>query len=207
MAKTDHLKHKTIGVSFPPQLRLRAAERARSLSLSFSKYVTLCIESELEGRTPQQVVEHLLPEGKKDDMDLDAAIEQGTNYGAMKAASINFEDDIEAIMKQEEFSYERSAPVGHLRTDFLVTHVNEKNGKERKIALECKFNIANRGTVALGQAVILKSLPAIDGVVLCVPYLRHFDAHARDAFLGQGIPVATPDNIADVLRDIFKKAK
>ncbi|WOO41180.1 hypothetical protein [Rubellicoccus peritrichatus] len=204
MAITDHLKHKTIGVSFPPELRLRAAERARSLSLSFSKYVTLCIESELEGRPPQGMVENLLPKGSEG-LDLDDAIEKGKDYSVMKAASIGFEDDIEAILKEDEFNYKRAAPAAHLRTDFLVYKGDPENSKTPKIALECKFNIAKRSTIALGQAVILKALPEIKGVVLCVPYLKHFDSHVRDAFQSQGIPVATPDTVSDVIREAFNK--
>ena len=203
---TENEKHKTIGVSFPPELRRRASERARGIGLSFSKYVTLCVEAEIAGKPPQLVMENLLPKPEKTGLSLEAAIEEGSDYSAMKAASIGFEDDVETVLKQEDFCYERSAQAAHLRTDFLITNVNPESGKGCRIALECKYNITGRATVALGQAVILKSLPAISSVVLCVPYLKHFDPHVRDAFLAQGIPVATPDNVGDVLRDAFEKA-
>lgn len=203
---TENLKHKTVGVSFPPDLRRRAAERARGLGLSFSKYVTLCIESEVTGRFPQLVVENLLPKPESSGLNLEAAIEEGSEYSAMKAASIGFEDDVETVLKQDDFCYERSAQAAHLRTDFLISNVNPESGKNCQIALECKYNIVGRATVALGQAVILKSLPGVSGVVLCVPYLKHFDPHVREAFLSQGIPVTTPDNVGDVLREVFKQA-
>ncbi len=42
-------RHRTIGVSMPPNLRQRAAERAAAVGLSFSRYVQWCIEAELDG--------------------------------------------------------------------------------------------------------------------------------------------------------------
>lgn len=51
MAKINH-KHKTIGVSFNPLLRQRASRRARELGMSFSRYVSLCVEAEAGGLMP-----------------------------------------------------------------------------------------------------------------------------------------------------------
>jgi len=198
-------RHKTVGVSLSPELRERAAERARGLGLSFSRYVALCVEAELNGRAPQLVLEGLLPAGGGDvgggagGVDLEEAVEAGSDYGAAKAQSIGFEDDIEDILKAEEVCYERFARVAHLRTDFLVRQVEAATGRERRVALECKASIRGRYTVALGQAMILQALPGLDAVVLCVPYRKNFDAHVLETFAAQGIPVATPDSLVGVL--------
>jgi hypothetical protein len=45
----DETKHRTVGVSMSPQLRDRAANRAKNLGLPFSRYVQWCIEAELDG--------------------------------------------------------------------------------------------------------------------------------------------------------------
>ncbi|MGE9294425.1 MAG: hypothetical protein ACQKBW_12485 [Puniceicoccales bacterium] len=192
---SNNQKHKTVGVSFPPDLRQRASERARGLGLSFSKYVTLCVEAEVGGKPPQLVMENLLPAGAPP-LNLEAAVEEGSDYGAMKAASIGFEDDVEDILKQEDICYSRFAQVAHLRTDFMLQHVEPATGKTLRIALECKYNVRNRATVTLGQCIILKSLPGVDAVMLCAPYLKHFDTHLRDTFDQQGIPVVTPDTLS-----------
>lgn len=42
-------RHRTVGVSMSPQLRSRAAKRARALGLPFSRYVQWCVEAELDG--------------------------------------------------------------------------------------------------------------------------------------------------------------
>jgi len=42
-------RHRTVGVSMSPQLRERAAQRARALGLPLSRYVQWCIEAELDG--------------------------------------------------------------------------------------------------------------------------------------------------------------
>jgi hypothetical protein len=47
VAKDD--RHLTIGVSMSPKLRERAAIRAKTLGLPFSRYVQWCVEAELDG--------------------------------------------------------------------------------------------------------------------------------------------------------------
>jgi hypothetical protein len=42
-------RHRTVGVSMSPQLRNRAAQRAKTLGLPFSRYVQWCVEAELDG--------------------------------------------------------------------------------------------------------------------------------------------------------------
>jgi len=195
-------KHKTVGVSFAPDLRHRAAERARGLGLSFSKYVTLSVEAELNGRPPQLLMESLLP-GSPSPLNLESAVEEASDYGAMKAASIDFEDDIEEILKTDDLCHTRFAEVAHLRTDFLIQHVVPETGRTLRIALECKYNVRSRATVALGQCIILKNLPGVDAVLLCVPYLKHFDPHLTDTFAQQGIAVATPDTLSGELERLI----
>lgn len=195
----DDQKHKTVGVSFHPELRDRAGERARGLGLSFSRYVTLCVEAELNGRPPQVLYE-LGAAPAQGDVNLQSAIDAGSEYSAAKAASIDFEDDIQEILRSENINFTRYSPIANLRTDFLIKYKDEDSGREFKIALECKHNLRGRYTVTLGQAIILRSMPQIDAVVLCVPYLKNFDAHVRETFAQQDIPIAIPDNVADILR-------
>lgn len=203
----EEQKHKTVGVSFHPALRERAGERARELGLSFSRYVTLCVDAEINGRPPQRLLDGLAPQVPRDPaVNLQSAIDEGSDYGAAKAASIDFEDDIEDILHAEDFCYNRYSPVAHLRTDFLVQHAFEDRDRTLRVALECKHNLRGRYTVTLGQAIILRSLPMVDAVVLCVPYLKNFDEHVRETFAQQGIPVATPDSLGDILRTQIEQA-
>jgi hypothetical protein len=199
-------KHKTVGVSFPPALRSRASERARGLGLSFSKYVTACVEAELNGTLPQLVMEPLLASGKgarpgegKADVNLDDAIRRGHELGEMKALSIAFEDDIEGLLKAHDWCYSRFEKIAHMRADFLVQHTDPRTDATRRVVLECRYNIRNRYTVTLGQTIIWKSLPGVDAVVLCVPYLVNFDAHMHQTFAAQDIQIATPDSLNQVL--------
>ncbi|WP_309395946.1 hypothetical protein [Cerasicoccus maritimus] len=207
----DDKKHKTVGVSFHPELRERASERSRELGLSFSRYVTLCVEAELNGH-PSQLLSQPAPPASaptpapQQDFNLQHAIDQGSDYSAAKAASIDFEDDIEEILRADDICYTRYSAVGNLRTDFLVQHVCEKTDRTIRIALECKHNLRGRYTVTLGQAIILNSMPQIDAVVLCVPYLKNFDKHVRETFAQQDIPIAIPDNVGAVIREIAEKA-
>ncbi|GHC10891.1 hypothetical protein [Cerasicoccus arenae] len=197
----DTQKHKTVGVSFNPELRDRASERSRSLGLSFSRYVTMCVEAELNGRQPQLLTE-LGAAPVREDLNLQSAIDAGSDYSAAKAASIDFEDDIEEILRDEDICYTRYSSVANLRTDFLIQHVDEKTDRTIRIALECKHNLRGRYTVTLGQAIILRSMPQIDAVVLCVPYMKNFDDHVRETFHQQDIPIATPDNVVSILRKL-----
>lgn len=197
------LKHKTVGVSFHPQLRQRAAERARTLGLSFSRYVALCVESELGEPRPPLPGEASPGALARADLNLEDAIDEGSDYGLAKAQSIRFEEDIEEILTADDFCFERLAHVAHLRTDFLIHDASPEGERTLKVALECKHDLRNRYTVTLGQAIILRSLPGIDAVLLCVPYLRNFDAHILQTYRDQGIPVTTPDTLSTTLGDTF----
>ncbi|WP_269542930.1 hypothetical protein [Cerasicoccus fimbriatus] len=208
----DDQKHKTVGVSFHPDLRERASERSRALGLSFSRYVTLCVEAELSGHPSQLLSQPGVPApmppataSARDEVNLQSAIDAGSDYSAAKAASIDFEDDIEEILRADDICYTRYSAIGNLRTDFLIQHVDEKTDRTVRIALECKHNLRGRYTVTLGQAIILNSMPQIDAVVLCVPYLKNFDEHVRDTFAQQNIPIAIPDNVGAVIREIAEK--
>lgn len=202
MSTTVDQKHKTVGVSFHPELRQRAISRARSLGLSFSRYVTLCVESELGERVVPLAAE-AAPMPPADSLNLEAAIDEGSEYGAAKARSIGFEEDVDEILRAEDFCYNRMASVAHLRTDFLIQQVADDDERVFKVALECKHNMRGRYTVTLGQTIILQSLPGVDAVLLCVPYTRNFDQHVHETFRQHGIPVTTPDTVVEVLRETF----
>ncbi len=195
--RTAASKHKTIGVSLAPELRQQASERAQSLGLTFSRYVALCLEAEIQARPPRQLFEGL--PGRERDLDLARALDEGGEYGAAKAAAIAFEDDIEDILRAESLDYERFASIAHLRTDFLVRRPARGKTRARHVALECKHTMRQRYTVTLGQSLILKSLPNVHAVVLCVPYTRNFDPHVRETFAEHGIPVVTPDSLPEAL--------
>lgn len=197
-------KHKTFGVSFHPDLRDRANKRAKILGLTFSRYVTLCVEAELSGKIPDLLGAGapLPPDAATSGaIDLEEAIERGGQYSEAKTLSIDFEDDIEEILTAEELCFTRAEKVAHLRTDFVLQHVHPdpKTEKTLKIALECRYNIKNRYEVTLGQLIILQNLPVLDAVILVVPYLQNFDPNIRQTFQQQGIEIATPDNLLHTL--------
>lgn len=207
-------KHRTIGVSFHPDLKQRADDRARGMGLSFSRYVTLCVEAELRGHIP-----NLLEPGDADEanrpaapqpgapsgLNLDEVRERGGAYVEAKTRAIDFENDIEEILEGHELAYERQAKVDRTRTTFLVEHiVTAADGLERvrKVALECHHNLRDRYEVVLGQTIHLNALPGIHAVVLVVPYLTTFDGVFRRIFEEQGIRVATPDTLRDTIEAV-----
>lgn len=202
-------KHKTFGVSFHPDLQARANARAKEHGLTFSRYVTLCVDAELNGRIPNLLANtpsygSAVAESPRPGIDLDEAIERGGQYGEMKTLSIDFEDDIEDILNRGEICFNRAEKVAHLRTDFLVQHVDPDTGNTRRIALECRYNIRNRYEVTLGQLIIIKNLPSIDAVILVVPYLTNFDPRIHDTFTQQAIPVTTPDNLVESINQTIE---
>ena len=202
-------KHKTFGVSFHPDQRDRANKRAKTLGLTFSRYVTLCVEAELNGNIPS-----LLGNGPgpgpgpaAPGIDLEEAIERGGQYSEAKTLSIDFEDDIEEILSNEELCFTRAEKIAHLRTDFVLQHVHTDPETERtiKIALECRYNIKNRYEVTLGQLIILQNLPALDAVILVVPYLQNFDPTIKETYQQQNIQIATPDNLLQTLHQTITR--
>lgn len=197
----NDLKHKTVGVSFHPELRERAMARAKALGLSFSRYVAQCVETDL-GDRPSPLNAEAPSAPSAEGLSLEAAIDAGGEYGAAKARSIAFEEDVEAILRAEEVCYERLASVAHLRTDFLIQHAVEHRDEPHRIALECKHSVKGRETLVLGQLIVLRSLPMVDAVILCLPYTRNVDAHLRKTFAEQNLPLATPDNLVEVLTDL-----
>jgi hypothetical protein len=199
------LKHKTVGVSFHPQLRESAASRARQLGLSFSRYVTHCIEQEMGRPTPLGTLASSPAGAEVNGLSLDSAIDAGADYGAAKAQAIGFEEDIQEILEEEDLCVSRMAQIAHLRTDFLVQHTAQDGHRTWKVAIECKHSVRGRTTVTLGQAIILRSLPSVDAVLLCVPYTRNFDAHAKETFSQQGIPITTPDTLIATLEATLKQ--
>lgn len=194
-------KHKTFGVSFHPNLQKRAGARAEALGLSFSRYVTLCVEAELAGKVTQ-----LIPE---DSVDLEKAIVRARHYMEAKTQSIEFENDIEEILTAEGILFTRFEKAGKLLTDFMVRLPLSGRRKELIIALDCRYNIRNNATVALGQTILLKSEPALDAVILVVPYLKNFDSLLLETFRQQNILITTPDKVLQTLQKLpnrFDKA-
>ncbi len=214
-------KHKTFGVSFHPGQRDRANNRAKNLGLSFSRYVTLCVEAELNGQIPSLLGPGSSPPEKTPGpgigIDIDEAIERGGQYSEAKTLSIDFEDDIEEILTNEELCYTRAEKIAHLRTDFVLQHIYIHTGtgagadpgpeteRTLKIALECRYNIKNRYEVTLGQLIILQNLPALDAVILIVPYLQNFDPIIKQTYQQQNIQITTPDNLLQTLNQTIQQ--
>ncbi len=206
-------KHKTFGVSFHPDQRERANKRAKTLGLSFSRYVTLCVEAELGGSIPKLLGPNTSaspssqppPQGAGTSIDLEEAIERGGQYSEAKTLSIDFENDIEEILTTEELCYTRAEKVSHLRTDFVIQHIHPKTEQTLKIALECRYNIKNRYEVTLGQLIILQNLPVLDAVILVVPYLQNFDPTIKQTFQQQNIQITTPDNLLTTLNQTLNQ--
>ncbi len=199
-------KHRTVGVSLSPDLRRRATARARELGVSFSRYVAQAVEGELRGRVLGGGAgeEEPVGGGGGGAVDVSAAIEEGSDYASRKSQAIGFEDDVEEILRRADLCFTRHAAVAHLRTDFLVQRVEPETDRTLRIAVECAHNVRNRATVTLGQAIIVKSLPNVDGVVLCVPYRRALEAHVLSAFEQHGIAVATPDDLLEQLGRLLR---
>lgn len=199
-------KNKTVGVSFPPALRQRAGERSQAPGLSFSRYVQMCVEADLNGQAPALLHDDLTTKARPQ-VNVQKAPDEGEEHSTAKAAGSGFADDIEEILKSEGLCYQRLAKVAQLRADFLITHLNPATDVEVRLALECTPKIRQRYTIAPGQAIILQSIPPIDGVILCVPYLKNFDEQVRDTFTQHGIPVATPDNVIEVINEVISSVK
>lgn len=198
-------KARTVGVSLLPDLRERASDRARALGLSFSRYVALCLEAELRGEVPRLVSDPEEPPGGSEAVNMDEALQRGRRYAAMKALSIDFENDIEALLRAEGLAAERGGSCGDLRSDFLVQLPRGGNETPWQVAVECRANIRHRYTVTLGHLILLQSQPQVDGVVLVVPYTRGFDTPTAAALRAHGVPLVTPDSLPGELQELARK--
>ncbi len=209
MAENDKSRHRTIGISMHPGLHKKAIERAKSCGLTLSRYVALCLDAELSGKTtllPERFPQSPpapLPAGGAPDLDLEDAIVRGGQYMEKKTLAIDFENDVEDILDRHEFLFTRMEKVARTRTDFLIRHVDPATDKTHGIALECSYNVRRHFEVTLGQCIILRGLPAIDAVILAVPYLQHLDPHMIETFKQQDIPLATPDTLHRRLNEII----
>jgi|GEM_PF-2209339 len=188
-------KHRTVGISMNPAFEQRAKARAEALGLKFSPYVTLCVEAELKGFS--QIV-------RDDSLDLESALRRAREYMGQKTNSIDFEDDVENVIKASSprISSQRFARVSGLRVDFLLTLKAASGKAERKVAVECRYNVKQYYALALGQGLLLRSSSEIEAVVLVVPYLQGFDTAVMEQFKVHGIHAATPDTLGALLRQL-----
>lgn len=175
-------RNRTFGISLPPALKGRGEARAGALGLSFSRYVALCVEAELNGHVASLVAE----EGP----DLERAVERARSYLEQKARSVEFEEDVAARLHEEGVSFARLARVGEMRVDFLVT-----TSDGRHVAVECRSNARTQRQLLLGQAILLSVQPGIDGVVVVVPYLRAIEPEMKALLEERGIRLATVDGL------------
>ncbi len=175
-----------------PALELRAKARAEALGLKFSPYVTLCIEAELKGFS--QLV-------RDDSLDLDAAMARAREYLERKTQSIDFEIDIEGVLRRCGVRFERFARVGAHRVDFLLEPGagRWKSASPARVVLECRYNIRQNYAVALGQSLLLKAHPDVAAVLLIVPYREGFDAGVLRQFREHNIILGTPDELEGML--------
>lgn len=196
MDKSENLKARTIGVSFPPEVKKRADVRTEALGLSFSRYVTLCVEAELSGQISQ-----LLPE---EGLDLDRAIQRARSYMDSKALAVGFESDVEALIHKAGWPCERFARLdGGIRTDFLLTP--PWGAKRPRIAVECRYHIKANYALAIGQTLVLKAHPEVDSVVLTVPYMEGFDSKMLGLMRKEQIYVTTIDTLPALINELFDK--
>ncbi|MBN1404033.1 MAG: hypothetical protein JW942_06150 [Opitutales bacterium] len=185
-------RHRTVGVSMNPTLEQRAKARAEALGLKFSPYVTLCIEAELKGFS--QIV-------RDETLDLEAAMRRAREYMTKKTLSIDFEEDIAAVIARFALAKgarcERLALVSGLRVDFVIERASADG--PRRIVVECRHNVRQHYALALGQGLLLRANPEVDAVVLVVPYLTGFDPAVMKQFERHEILAVTPDTLEAML--------
>jgi hypothetical protein len=179
------VKHRTVGVSMSPSLEQRAKARAEALGLKFSPYVTQCVEAELRGFA--QIL-------RDDTLDLESALRRAREYMVQKAASIDFEADVEAVIARTSLACEKLAKLGSERVDFLLTLPNG-----RKAAVECRHNVRQHYALVLGQGLLLRAHPDVAAVVLVVEYREGFDEAVLAQLRAHDIALATPDTLAAAL--------
>jgi len=182
-------KHKTVGVSLSPKLREEAAQRARELGLSFSRYVAQCLENHLRGAL-EPAATRLQGFG---------TYTNHTSPGDGASTARQFEADVEQCLRELGHRYERE-PQPQPR--FLI----EQEG-DGYIALECRHQMRERYTVTLGEAIILRRRPDIAAVYLCVPYLASFDKAMLQTYEAEGIHLCTPDTLPQTLQIPARKRR
>jgi hypothetical protein len=183
-------KHRTIGISMGPSLERRARARSEALGLKFSTYVTQCVEAELKGFAQ-------IMRDESNGLDIESAIRRAREYMTQKTSSIDFETDVDAVLHRSGASVKRFASVGGQRIDFLLTLPGE-----RRVAVECRYNVKQHYALILGQGLILRSHPDIAAVLLVVPYLEGFDEAVMVQFEKNDVRVTTPDKLGEVLREL-----
>lgn len=187
-----HHKNRTYGLSLAPELRERAETRASALGLTFSRYTSLCLEAELTGFA--QIL-------REDTLDLDRVLARAREYLDAKTRSIDFESDVASLLDRARVTYERHARFEFLRCDFALRQPSTVRDAPYTILLECRHNIRRQYALALGQAILLRSLEDVDAVLVAVPYVEGLDALVRRQFEQHGIRITTPDQLLETLEE------
>ncbi|MBN2068370.1 MAG: hypothetical protein JW739_01925 [Opitutales bacterium] len=177
-------KHRTVGISMNPQLEERAKARATALGLKFSPYATLCIEAELNGMARIM---------RDDSLDLEQAIARAREFMERKTLSIDFELDIEQLLERLKLPYSRHPRIEGMISDFSI------ESSEGSWVIECRYNVRNNYALALGQAILLKAVPRVRGVILLIPYTEGLKPEVLEEFTRHDICILTPDTLEPFL--------
>lgn len=191
MADKTH-RNKTYGISLPVELKDRAEARATALGLTLSRYTSLCLEAELQGFA--QIL-------REDAFDLERVLARARDHLDAKSRSLDFESDVAQLLQQAGVPCERHPRVEHLRCDFLLRQPSTVREGHYRVVVECQANIRRSYAVALGQAILLRSVGEVDAVLLVVPYLQGFDDHIRDQFIQHHIRLTTPDTLLEAFEE------
>lgn len=214
MAKVNQ-KHKTVGVSFNPQIRKSANLRSRQLGVTFSRYVSLCVEAEIAGMVP------VLDSARGEHSALWSEVDR-----LEQTMDERLRSDVAALLQRADISFVQQAVAGRVNADFFVSELPASacapeadsgaplrysgahsaaardglNGAESHsgVAIECRYPSPTGCAAVLGKAILLQQV--FTHVLLCVPYLSVFEPELLAVFAQQGITVVTPDTLLEALR-------
>ena len=181
---------KTVGVSFSPSIKEAAQKRAQQLGLSFSKYTTLCIQSELK-RANLETGPDLLALGNEPTGSLN------------KIEEITFGKDVFEILKLKGWKPVMKEKKGN-GTDIDISLELRKKEEPMSIGILLKKSINKSCTEILGESIILKNRENFDKVIICVPYLSSVEKTIEGIFKKEAILITSVDSISKLIEAILK---
>lgn len=203
MAKTNQ-KHKTVGVSFNPLVRQAANRRARQLGMSFSRYVSLCVEAEMIGRMP-------LPSPGDAQWEHLREVVRGQEADFAESTTEQLRADVADLLAHAQVPFTRDTLLGSMHADFWIdSRATQKGPQSTQAAL-----LGNREQSAIGgnvrgahvgkqaarkreskQAIPCPPAAPTQGVAIECHYPR---ATSHAALLGRAVMLQQVDGVQAVL--------
>lgn len=120
-------------------------------------------------------------------------IERVTHYLEVKSMSVAFENDVESVLREAGFDYEKDYRVDPLICDFMIKL------RGRRVALDCKYNVNRDWDRTYATVKLLREQLPCDEVVIAVPYENELARKARGEIESAGGRIVSLENLNQAL--------